>query len=140
MVLQVTDLITALKNNQGNLKVETADVSNPLPPASLQSFLKRDLTIPGLIISNHKNKFTNQFYNSEWDTYQSISSSILSKQLAEIARTVSATIYELATGDKLPGDIQANVTLVSYLIYNLHLKMFEFILLYSWKVHLSATL
>lgn len=107
------ELITALKRNQGNLIIESPTTSTPLPPASLQSFLKKDLTIPGLLISNHRNAFTNQFYNSEWDTFQTISSTKLSKQLADIARTVSATIYELATGNKLPENIQANLTLVS---------------------------
>lgn len=106
------DLINVLRNNQGNLTAESVDASIPLPPASLQSFLKKDLSIPGLLISNHKNAFTNQFYNNEWDTIETISSPELSKHLAEVAHTISATIYELATGDKMPSNIEVNVTLV----------------------------
>ena len=113
LFLQVADLINAIKNNQGSLTAESVDASIPLPPASLQSFLKKDLTIPGLLITNHKNAFANQFYNSEWDTFNTISSTQLSKHLGEVARTVSAAIYELATGDHLPASIKANITLVS---------------------------
>lgn len=110
------NLINALMNNQGNLTVESVNASIPLPPASLQSFLKKDLSIPGLLISNHKNAFTNQFYNNEWDTFQTISSSKLSKHLAEVAQTVSAAIYKLATRDEMPTNIVANVTLVGFSI------------------------
>lgn len=112
----VMNLINALMNNQGNLTVESVNASIPLPPASLQSFLKKDLSIPGLLISNHKNAFTNQFYNNEWDTFQTISSSKLSKHLAEVAQTVSAAIYKLATRDEMPTNIVANVTLLESIL------------------------
>jgi hypothetical protein len=142
--IQVKDLISILQKNQGNLTTESiVDASIPLPPASLQSFLKKDLTIPGLFISNHKNAFANQFYNSEWDTFQTISSYKLSKHLADIARTVSASIYELATGQQMPSYIQVNETLVRYASLfkrrKLILQIFFFFFC-SWKVLLSAIL
>ncbi len=115
----MTELINAIKNNQGSLKTESVDASVPLPPASLQSFLKKDLRIPGLLISNHKNAFANQFYNNEWDTFDTISSSDLSKHLAEVAHTVSSAIYELATGNPLPASIKANITLVGFTTLNI---------------------
>lgn len=106
------DLIKVLKSNQGNLTLESVDKAIPLPPASLQSMLKKDLGIPGILISNHKKAFVNPYYNTEWDTFQTISSSQLTQHLAGIARSVSAAVYELATGKSLPSDIQANTTLV----------------------------
>ena len=106
------DIIDILLKHRGNLTTESVDASIPLPPASLQSILKKDLSIPGVFISNHKNAFTNQFYNNEWDTFQTISSYKLSKHLAEVARTVSASIYEMVTGDQMPSNIQVNETLV----------------------------
>ena len=88
------------------------DKSIPLPPASLQSFLKKDLNIPGLLITNHKTNFTNPFYNSEWDTLYAINSENLVQHLADVARTVAATTYQLATGKTLDEGITANMTLV----------------------------
>ena len=84
----------------------------PLPPASLQSFLKKDLGIPGLLVSNHQKGFTNQFYDSEWDTFDTINSAGLSRHLADVARTVAAAVYELAAESVMPTSITANQTLV----------------------------
>jgi len=109
---QVSEVMDKLIKNQGNLRLEKVDKSVPLPPASLQSFLKKDPSIPGLLISNHKEAFTNKFYNNEWDTYRSIDSEKLVQHLADVARTVSATAYELATSKSLDDTIVANQTLI----------------------------
>lgn len=106
-------MASALKSNQaGNIRVQSTDASSPLPPASLQSFLKKDLGIPGLLIANHRNAFTNLYYNSEWDTFESINTGRLSRHLADIARTVAAAVYQLAAGEQMPNSITANLTLV----------------------------
>ncbi|VDP26016.1 unnamed protein product [Soboliphyme baturini] len=41
--------------------------SIPLPPASLQSFLKARPDLPGLVITDHLYEFSNKFYNSFMD-------------------------------------------------------------------------
>jgi len=78
----------------------------------LQSFLKKDIGIPGVVISNHRNAFTNQFYNNEWDNFDSINSNKLSKHLGDIARTVAAAVYQLSTGEFMPATVNPNMTLV----------------------------
>lgn len=65
-----------------------------------------------MLIANHRNAFVNQFYNSEWDTFESINTGRLSKHLADVARSVAAAVYQLASGDKMSASIQANQTLV----------------------------
>lgn len=114
MRFQIEELVNTLKKNSGSLKVDVVDRSIPLPPASVQSFLKKDLAIPALYIANHRSSFTNRYYNSEWDTFSAISSSRLSKQLASIARAVAGTVYELASGENMPASFSANSSLVSY--------------------------
>ena len=101
-----------LIKNRGQLQLKKVDKFVPLPPASLQSFLKKDQSIPGLLITNHESAFTNQFYNNEWDTLRAINSETLVQHLADVARTVSATAYELATGKPLDTRITANQSLV----------------------------
>lgn len=108
--------MNTFKNSSGNLEVVTVEKSIPLPPASLQSFLKKDLGIPGIFIANHRKSFTNRYYNSEWDTYSAISSQKLSKQLADIARTVAATVYKLASKADMPSIFSANSSLVSRIL------------------------
>lgn len=114
--------MNAFKNNSGNLKVDVVDKSVPLPPASVQSFLKKDLEIPAIFIANHRNSFTNKYYNSEWDTFSAISSTKLSKQLASIARAVAGTVYELASGEAMPPSITANTTLVSFRVLSISVE------------------
>lgn len=113
-------MIQLLKKNQDqSIRVEATEKTMPLPPASLQSVLKKDLSVPAILVSNHERAFVNKYYNSEWDTFQSIDSADLSRHLGGVARTVSAAIYELATGRLLPAEITPNITLV---LFKLRLK------------------
>jgi len=109
---QVSKVMDTLIKNRGQLQLKKVDKFVPLPPASLQSFLKKDQSIPGLLITNHESAFTNQFYNNEWDTLRAINSETLVQHLADVARTVSATAYELATGKPLDTRITANQSLI----------------------------
>lgn len=115
-MFKIIEIQDALKINRGNLTIESFDSSIPLPPASLQGFLKKDLGIPGVVISNHRKAFTNQFYNSEWDNFNSINSKQLSKQLGGIAYTVAAAVYQLSTGKFIPANVKPNMTLVCFLV------------------------
>jgi len=40
--------------------VKDAEQNRPLPPASFQSFLKARQDIPGVVLANHDQQFTNQ--------------------------------------------------------------------------------
>lgn len=109
---QVDEIVKILQENSRNVPVERVDRSVPLPPSSLQSFLKKDAAIPGVVITNHKAAFTNPFYNSEWDSGSNLDMRALNERLASVALAVSATVYQLATGTALPSNVTANSTLV----------------------------
>lgn len=105
-------MIDILRENQGNISVERVDKQLPLPPSSFQSFLTKDNAIPGVVITNFRNEFTNQFYNSEWDTSSKFNVGRLGKHLADVVLTVASTVYQMATEKKMPADIKPNSTLV----------------------------
>ncbi|CAK9301733.1 unnamed protein product [Gordionus sp. m RMFG-2023] len=50
------------------------DKDQPLPPSSLQSFLKTDDFIPGIYIADHEREFENRFYHSILDNLNTIRS------------------------------------------------------------------
>ena len=107
-------MLNLLKKNAGSeVNVATVDSSVPLPPSSFQSFLKKDLDIPGVVITNHEGNYTNRYYNSEWDTPNSIRMNKLSQHLANVARTVSAAVYEMSTNQPMSSSIQPNISLVN---------------------------
>lgn len=72
-----------------------------LPPASLQSFLKADPKIAGVVITNHEKQFTNKFYNSFYDTYSNIeginSSVDIVQHLAKVSQMMTSVIYSILT-------------------------------------------
>lgn len=103
------------------LKVTEADKSQPLPPASFQSFLSKDKSIPGIVIADHNTQFINEYYNSIFDTDENVNLKILPKMLSDVAITVTGTIYNLLTGEKLENDLPPQTDLISGLL-NCYLK------------------
>lgn len=61
LILQLTDMIAKLKELSGGL-MDEAGADKPLPPASVQSFLKdtKENPFPAVVISDHKANFTNK--------------------------------------------------------------------------------
>lgn len=43
-----------------SIKNPSNETEQPLPPASFQQFLKRNLNIPGLVLTDHKKSYTNK--------------------------------------------------------------------------------
>ena len=62
VLLQVQDLISEIKNLSGGaeLSIGNTPESQPLPPASFQTFLKKR-HIPGVVLADHKNKYQNKW-------------------------------------------------------------------------------
>lgn len=44
----------------------------PLPPSSVQTFLKHKIDVPALVLSNHNGEYQNKFYNSFWDNSKQV--------------------------------------------------------------------
>ena len=54
------DMLETNANDQG-LPLDRSADSQPLPPASVQTFLKEsDANIAAVVITDHRNEFTNQ--------------------------------------------------------------------------------
>ncbi|XP_055329018.1 nicastrin-like [Paramacrobiotus metropolitanus] len=93
----------------------------PLPPASFQSFLKADRSIPGVVLADHKKQYNNKFYNSIYDTGTNWNLSFINNstndatiRLQKIATIVSQSIYAYVTGNH--SSIEVNATLSGILL------------------------
>jgi len=62
----LSDMLHVAGQSSG-LHLSNSSTDNPLPPASLQSFLKARPDIAGVLISNHDEAFKNKYYNSMYD-------------------------------------------------------------------------
>ncbi|CAG2116809.1 unnamed protein product, partial [Medioppia subpectinata] len=102
---------------QYGTQVTEIEDNRPLPPASLQVFLKDSQEIGGVVIANHKKEYTNKYYNSLYDdsVNVNINDTKLAQRLTTIATAVSKTIYELITQETTK-DITVNQTFVESLI------------------------
>ncbi|KAG8191953.1 hypothetical protein JTE90_007748 [Oedothorax gibbosus] len=115
-VKELVDLFESEATRIGNLKVSEAASDLPLPPASFQSFLRQDITIPGIVIADHNNEFINRYYNSIFDTNEVVDTSLLTQVLANISSAVSGTLYQMLTGEALEKPIDSSEELVSGLL------------------------
>jgi len=59
----VKDFKDVLKTTGNNFHLDMSDAPphQPLPPASLQTFLKERRNISGLVIANHEKEFLNRY-------------------------------------------------------------------------------
>ncbi|KAJ6800744.1 nicastrin [Iris pallida] len=101
-----------------NVKVKTADASNPgVPPSSLMSFIRKNSSISGVVLEDFDTSFTNRLYHSHLDDRSNINSSSIAAASALVARA----LYVLATGDATLNlielnSIKVNVSLVEELV------------------------
>lgn len=74
----------------------------PLPPASIQSFLKR-VNISGVVITDHEGEFKNPYYESFLDNYRNVKyeadsdTDLYHKHITNVASLLATAIYKLAT-------------------------------------------
>ncbi|XP_045626473.1 LOW QUALITY PROTEIN: nicastrin [Procambarus clarkii] len=102
----LVNLLESLANKSGNLQLERADKDVPLPPASFQSFLKR-VNISGVVITDHKDKFKNPYYESIFDDYRNVNymsentseeTDVYHNHISRVASLLAETLYTLLTG------------------------------------------
>lgn len=128
----VWSLVEALR--AGGLPVATPDPRQPLPPSSLQRFL-RHRNLSGVVLAEHRTAYHNQYYHSVYDVAPNIKLSFpegltpeeelnypsdIAKNLTELATGVARALFLQAGGDnETMMDIQANTTTVARLLYTL---------------------
>lgn len=135
------ELLTSLEDagaKSRNVNMERAG-KVPLPPASLQSFLKR-VNISGVVITDHKEAFMNKFYESIFDNYRNVNYSTSSENasqtddkyhlhISRVASVVATSLYSLLTKSEPSELIAVNETLADQLLYcymrNVSCQMFR---------------
>ncbi|KAL1471807.1 hypothetical protein MTO96_023464 [Rhipicephalus appendiculatus] len=86
------------------LTVEASPHEQPLPPSSVQRFLKKDKNIATVVISNHDKQFLNRYYNSYLDSWENLNSTGLdlqavAKHLTKVAAAVASAVFKVITGE-----------------------------------------
>ncbi|XP_077086613.1 nicastrin [Siphateles boraxobius] len=115
-----------------NLSLDEPPVTQPLPPSSLQRFL-RVRPIPGLVLADHRTSFINRYYESVYDDAENLNVSYPpnlspdeqlvfeteeAKSLAEVATLVARSLYKQAGGEERNlNNITADPKIVAQLLY-----------------------
>ncbi|KAI0213352.1 hypothetical protein LSAT2_001622 [Lamellibrachia satsuma] len=115
---QVKNMTSLLKKAAffSGAKMNSTPTGQPLPPASLQTFLK-EKHIPGLLLTDHKASYSNKYYNGHLDgAHQLGPEGSLSTHLTILATAVAQMLYQMSTGKEHTG-IAANESTVSGLLH-----------------------
>uniref|UniRef100_A0A8C1LTD1 Nicastrin n=1 Tax=Cyprinus carpio TaxID=7962 RepID=A0A8C1LTD1_CYPCA len=111
----VSEMMNRMESAAAGLSVSVGhpSFSQPLPPSSLQRFLRAG-PIPGLVLADHQKSFSNRYYESMYDdaenlnvTYppgltpdeQLVYETDAAKSLAEVATLVARSLYLQAGGE-----------------------------------------
>ncbi|XP_001504481.1 nicastrin isoform X2 [Equus przewalskii] len=131
---QVKDLLATLEKIGAGIStvvLRRPDYSKPLPPSSLQRFL-RARNISGVVLADHLNVFHNHYYQSIYDTAENINVNYpesqspeedlnfvtdTAKALADVATVLGRALYQLAGGTNFSNTIQADPQTVTRLLY-----------------------
>nr|XP_022920439.1 nicastrin [Onthophagus taurus] len=124
---QKIDFLKKLQKYKANLNVKES--FGNLPPSSLQSFLKSNIT--GIVISDHNESYSNHFYNSilddsnnlkyeYYENFEEIPKESIQYYTARLGRVVVNSLYEEITGNPA-SESSLNVELTNEL-FNCYLK------------------
>ncbi|XP_050840787.1 nicastrin [Serinus canaria] len=130
---QVQEILDVLRRSGSGSGVSLEDpgVSQPLPPSSFQRFL-RSRSIPGVVLSDHRAAFRNRYFQSIYDTAESIGIRYpeglspeqqlhfvtgTAQALAEVATLVARALFTLAGGKSGSESIRADPGTVTRLLY-----------------------
>jgi len=114
----VNNILTAASNIP-NFSISTgSNETSGIPPSSLMQFIKynKDISIKGVVISDHYSSYTNKFYHSIFDDYKNVNATLV----CSAATLLSRSLYILANDNystDILNTIQANCSLVEQLLY-----------------------
>ncbi|XP_039791374.1 nicastrin-like isoform X3 [Panicum virgatum] len=117
---KILDALQSASESLGsdNVKVKQAASSNPgVPPSSLMSFIRKNMSTSGVVLEDFDSHFSNRFYHSYLDNPANVNSSSIAAAAALVARS----LYILASADSVVdlmtlNTIKVNVSLVEELI------------------------
>ncbi|KAH9511768.1 hypothetical protein DERF_010201 [Dermatophagoides farinae] len=134
---QLINIIQNESNKFKDLQMNETPDEMPLPPSSVQSFLKLRKDIEHIVITNHRDEFINKYYNSLFDDGSDMMNSIEFKKsyldrIKSVATLFARVVYQSITGQPLDLDKQADEELISMLmeclLHNSNCKLFSIIL------------
>lgn len=107
-----TKFILNLRNHAGGLNIDEA--SDGLPPGSVHTFLKNRTDLPSVILTDHKQHYLNNFYNSIYDNATNINYQYLNLTKDSITQddNIQTHIQKVAT--MLGKSIYSEITNKSY--------------------------
>ncbi|KAJ8921173.1 hypothetical protein NQ315_013645 [Exocentrus adspersus] len=125
---EVDNFSSKLQLNNNNIQFH--DVPTSLPPSSLNTFLKHNPGLPGLVISDHEKSYTNLFYNSIYDNSsnieyqyynvtkgQEIPKNSIQQFITNVSEVVAKSVYEEIMAVNYTGNLVSNVELVNELFH-----------------------
>lgn len=154
---QVEDLIKNLDQfSNSTIKVVGQSVQE-LPPSSLHSFLRLNLTLGGIFITDHETVYKNKYYHSVFDTPESLNINFpvniteadaavyttnLSRRLQTLITSIAKSVYASSTDQQKNLTDQASLLTLNRLVYcfykNATCQFFKEILTEKqWKNYLS---
>ncbi|XP_003795236.1 nicastrin [Otolemur garnettii] len=132
---QVEELLATLEQSGAGVPaviLRRPSQSQPLPPSSLQRFLRRARNISGVVLADHSTNFHNKYYQSIYDTAENINVHYpewlspeedlnfvtdTAKALADVATVLGRALYKLAGGINFTDTVQADPYTVTRLLY-----------------------
>ncbi|XP_039517052.1 nicastrin [Pimephales promelas] len=131
---EVSEMMKSMQSIATDLGLSLVEppVTQPLPPSSLQRFL-RVRPIPGLVLADHQSSFVNRYYESVYDDAENLNISYPpnlspdeqlvfqteeAKSLAEVATLAARSLYKQAGGNETNlNNITADPKIVAQLLY-----------------------
>ncbi|NXH47212.1 NICA protein, partial [Dicaeum eximium] len=130
---EVQAVLAALRSGASGsgVSLQEPGFSQPLPPSSFQRFL-RARSIPGVVLSDHRAEFHNRYFQSIYDTAESIGISYpeglspeqrlefvtdTARALAQVSTLLARALFSLAGGTTGAESIQADPKTVTRLLY-----------------------
>ena len=129
---KIESLIDSLESLSNNTIKRVRNSEQPLPPSSIHSFLRQNVTIPSILIADHEIEYKNQFFRSIYDRRENLNlewpSNITEKDAVDSrlnfsiniqkqTTAISKFLYEILTDNKTQLANEVDVRLVNNLIY-----------------------
>jgi hypothetical protein len=107
----------------------------PLPPSSVQTFLKHGIKVPSLVLSNHLNGYKNKYYNSMFDDATQIGytkdPNEFALKMQQLTSLISSSLRRTLNGRRSPNlptpDLELIKTLSHCFFVNISCDWFNYI-------------
>lgn len=116
---KVSDMVQFMRQSSSGVEINVREANKEqgLPPASVQSFLKKNPKIPSIFISNHEKEYTNIHYNSFLDEVRRNDNPDEYRRnfvdrIVKVSEIVCDTVFRLFTDkrEKMESKVDRNLT------------------------------